>query len=312
MNGLARPERKHLYRSRMLDAARWDSFRPRDGDVIISSSYKGGTTWTQTIVGMLIFGRAELPMPLRDLSPWIEFAILPPDHAETIIEPQTHRRFLKTHLDLDGLPYFDNAAYIVVARDGRDVVMSLWNHFQNYSEAFFEMVNNCEWNRFGDPHPPLPDDFSEFWRNWITRGWYPWESDGYPYWSHFRHARSWWDYRHLPNILLVHYNDLLADLPGEIRRIATYLDIALPEATLAEIAKATTFGAMKKDADRNLPSIQEVWRDHRNFFNKGVNGRWREVLDDDDLALYEQVVERTLTPALRVWLENGGRAESLS
>lgn len=305
MDGISRPERKHVYQSRMLDSPRWDSFEPRDDDIIISTSYKGGTTWTQTIVGMLVFGKPQLPMPLRDLSPWVEFAITPPEYAPSVFGPQTHRRFLKTHLALDAVPYFDNVKYIFVARDGRDVVMSLWHHFQNYADGFLDMVNGSDWNDHGDPHPPVPAEFREFWTNWITRGWYPWESDGYPYWSHFRHARTWWDYRNLPNILLVHYNDLLADLPGEIRRIAAYLDIDLPDETMAAIAHATTFDEMKKDADRNIPSVQEVWRDYTKFFNKGTNGRWRDVLTDDDLALYEKAVERSLTPQLRAWMESG-------
>ena len=39
------------------------------------------------------------------------------------------------------------------------------------------------------------------------------------------HIQSWWNYRHLPNILFVHYNDLKENLTGEIRRIADFLAI---------------------------------------------------------------------------------------
>ena len=55
------------------------------------------------------------------------------------------------------------------------------------------------------------------WRQWISRGGFAWEQDGWPFWSHLHHAQSWWDWRHLPNVLLVHFNDLLADLPGDQR-----------------------------------------------------------------------------------------------
>jgi aryl sulfotransferase len=44
------------------------------------------------------------------------------------------------------------------------------------------------------------------------------------------------------------------------------------------------------------------------FLFKGTNGRWRGVLTDDDLALYEQAAA-ALDPDLRVWLE-GGRSAS--
>ena len=42
------------------------------------------------------------------------------------------------------------------------------------------------------------------------------------------------------------------------------------------------------------------------FFFKGTNGRWRDVLTSDDLALYEAAASK-LDPELRDWLENGRR-----
>ena len=41
-------------------------------------------------------------------------------------------------------------------------------------------------------------------------------------WSHHHLARTYWDYRHLPNLLFVHYDDLKRDLLGEMRRIARF------------------------------------------------------------------------------------------
>jgi hypothetical protein len=45
----------------------------------------------------------------------------------------------------------------------------------------------------------------------MTRSWFEWETEGYPWCSPLRHPQSWWGYRHLPNILLVHYAVLLVD-----------------------------------------------------------------------------------------------------
>jgi hypothetical protein len=41
------------------------------------------------------------------------------------------------------------------------------------------------------------------------------------------------------------------------------------------------------------------------FLYKGTNDRWRDVLTNDDLALYEAAAARTLTPELKLWLERG-------
>src|SRR5262249_47030162 len=139
---------------------------------------------------------------------------------------QTSRRFIKAHLPLDGLPYWDDVQYIAVSRDARDVFMSLLNHWSNYTDAVYTVVLNGLAGRVGDPFPRYEDDVHARWRDWIGRGWFDWESDGYPWWSHLHHLKTWWEFRHLPNIRLVHYADLLADLEGGMRSIADYLGLS--------------------------------------------------------------------------------------
>ena len=51
------------------------------------------------------------------------------------LEAQAHRRFIKSHLPLDALPYFPQVRYIVVVRDPRDVFMSFWNHYSAMTDA---------------------------------------------------------------------------------------------------------------------------------------------------------------------------------
>jgi len=41
------------------------------------------------------------------------------------------------------------------------------------------------------------------------------------------------------------------------------------------------------------------------FINKGTNGRWRELLNEADLALYEATMARTLSPDCARRLEQG-------
>ena len=134
---------------------------------------------------------------------------------------------MKTHLPLDGLRYDRRLKYVYVGRDARDVFMSFWNHYGSYTEEAYARFNDTP-GRVGAEIPRCPDDIHEVWRNWITRGWFEWETEGYPPWSNLRHAQSWWDYRHLPNILFVHYADLLADFEGETRRVAEFLEIEVP------------------------------------------------------------------------------------
>ncbi len=302
---MASPARTRVYQNHHLDSTRWQHIALRPGDIVISTAYKAGTTFTQTIVGNLLFWGGEMPEVLLHASPWIEMRRAPIEEVRETLEAQAHRRFLKSHVGLDGIPYREDVAYIYVGRDPRDVFMSLWNHYSNHIPEFFAELNGVP-GRVGDPLPPCPDDPRELWQSWITRGWFAWERDGYPYWSLLHHAQTWWEHRALPNILCVHYGDLLADLEGEIRRIAGFLEIAHSDDAFARITESCRFETAKKNADRIAGDMGETFRDgNQTFFHRGTNGRWRDVLTEEDLALYRQAMDR-LPPDLAHWLENGG------
>jgi len=226
-----------------------------------------------------------------------------------MIEAQTHQRFLKSHLALDGLPYFDNVHYLVVARDPRDVFMSFANHYGNYTEFAYERFNDAELP--GEPLPQATADIHELWRNWISRGWFEWESEGYPFWGNLHHTQSYWDYRHLPNLHFLHYADMLADLPGTIRRIADWIGHSVSATDVDRVAGEVNFASMKKKAIQADESAtddepQVFAGGNAAFINKGTNGRWREVLTESDLALYEAAKSRVLSPDCAEWLEKGG------
>ena len=83
----------------------------------------------------------------------------------------------------------------------------------------------------------------------MTRACFPWEPDGCPFRSVLHHARTRWDYRHLPNILLVHFADLLVDLEGEIRRIARFFG-----------TQSSGGGVADDRAQLHLRGNEEAWR----------------------------------------------------
>jgi aryl sulfotransferase len=259
----------------------------------------------QTIVANLIFQGQEVPPRIWQLSPWIDFRAADFKQKLDRLEAQTHRRFIKTHLPLDGLIYYPQVKYIYVGRDGRDVFMSLWNHHKAFTPEMFDRVNNFP-GRVGDPLPSGPDDLHQFFHEWISKGWFSWESEGYPYWSVLGHAQTWFDYHYLPNILLVHFNDLLSDLDGEMRRIARYLDIEINEEIWTTLVDNTTFNTMRRNAEQVAPGGGAPFvGGAKTFIFKGTNGRWMNVLSADELVLYKQTVARVLTPDCSRWLEHG-------
>jgi len=301
------PKKLHEYTNHAgIDSTRWRVYNHRPGDIIISTSYKTGTTWMQTIMANLVFQDGAFPAPVSAMSPWLDMAIPPLEKIAEALEAQTHRRFIKSHLALDGLPYFDTARYVIVGRDVRDVFMSMWNHHSGYSEQAKGMFRESA-AAIGKEFQTEFTDLHDMFKVWIEKSAFEWESSGYPYWSHLHHVQTWWDYRHLENILLVHFTDLLRDPEGQIRRIAKHVGIEIDEALLPGILERITFKGMKENFDVIMPEANGLWRDgHNTFMNKGTNGNWQGVLTDAELALCKAAVERELTPDCANWLEHGG------
>jgi aryl sulfotransferase len=279
---IQRPEVKHVYQHPSNDSLRWNFLTFRDDDIVIATWGKTGTTWTQGIVANLIFLGRDVPASPLEMSPWLKMRMVPLEHVLTQLEQQTHRRFIKTHLPLDGLRFEQRVKYLYVGRDTRDVFTSWWNHYRSFTEEALISFNTAP-GRVGPELPRCPDDIHDYWRTFMTRGWFDWENEGYPSSSRLRHAQSWWDYRHLPNILLVHYMDLLADFPTEVQRIANFLEIQVPEEEWPTIIRNCTLSEMRASAASQNRLQQVLKGGAETFFYKGTNNRWKEVLSADEL-----------------------------
>ncbi|MEV7323137.1 sulfotransferase domain-containing protein [Streptomyces sp. NPDC093970] len=297
-----------VYRSELLDSTRWNSFTPRPGDIVISTATKAGTTWTQRIVASLIFQTVRLPRPLMELSPWLDMAMVPLPDVLAALDRQPHRRFIKTHLPLDALPFHPDVRYVVVGRDLRDLALSTHHHARSMSSPGPRAALAAAVRAHGDGAPAslrlpeVPEDVHAFWREFFTRSAYPWESDGWPYNSPTHHLGSWWEHRAEPNICLLHYQDMLDDLEGQTRRLADFLGIAVDDRTLPALVRACTFAEMKAKKDEIWDSgltgsALGTW----DFFHKGTSGQWRAQCSEAELALHERALRR-LPEDLRRWL----------
>jgi aryl sulfotransferase len=310
------PKVTRAYQNHHLDSSRWDVIVPRDDDIVVTTSYKSGTTWMQLILLQLLHGDTD-PMPeLGGVSPWVDarFMGVTKEMLAGWAEGIAGRRFFKSHLPLDGLPIHANTKYLIVARDARDVFMSFLNHWGSYTDLAYERLNSGD-DFVGEPLPPIPQDPRELWRKWMTQGWFEWESEGWPFWSNLHHTQSYWDYRHLPNFEFFHYSDMLKDPERAVRRVAEFLDLGLSDARIGAAVEATSFANVRERAveaeakakrEADEPPPQFFSGGARTFFFKGSNGRWVDLLNDEDLALYDEARRRVLTPDCSAWLENGG------
>src|SRR5437660_3703487 len=161
------------YRSLVSDSGRWDGFQFRDDDIVISTPPKCGTTWMQMLCALLIFRTPELPRRLTELSPWLDMQTAARDDVVAALDAQAHRRFIKSHTPLDGLPYDERVTYICVGRDPRDVAVSWDNHFENinlpvFLDARVSAVGLEDLAEVMPEGPPIPpqDPRERFWQ-WV-------------------------------------------------------------------------------------------------------------------------------------------------
>ena len=300
------PRKEKVYQNHHIDSERWVAFEPRTTDVCIASTMKTGTTWTQALVANLLFPNQKFPKKVSKLSPWIDDRSIPITSVLQEINTQSHRRFIKTHLPLYSLRFFPEIKYIYVGRDGRDVALSIWNHYLNYTDEVYKNINNLP-NLVGNKFPKPPRKFKIFWRHWCTKGWFDWENDGYPFWSHLSGVQSWWDYRDLPNILFLHYADMKTDLFSCIKKVASFLEIKITSDEITNVQNSISFEAMRANADSYVPDGGISWKGGgKTFLNKGINGRWRDLLSEEELQLYEAATKKSVSFDCRYWLENGG------
>ncbi|MBF9131942.1 sulfotransferase domain-containing protein [Plantactinospora sp. S1510] len=292
------PEVPVRYRSDDEDSGRWTGFPYRPGDMVISTRSKSGTTWMQMICALLVFQDPDLPAPLAELSPWLDWLVEPRDELFARLAAQPHRRFIKTHTPLDGVPLDTRVDYIVVARDPLDMAVSLYHQVDNLDR---ELIRHLTGRTTPDgpvrPRPPLRD----WLLSWIDRDVEPADAlDSLP--GVLWHLSDAWARRAEPNVLLVHYGDLATDLPGEMRRIAERLGIEVPERRWPDLVEAATFARMRARVTRLVPDRSGVLKDRSAFFRRGSSGAGREALSADEVAHYRRRVAGLGPPDLLRWL----------
>jgi hypothetical protein len=288
--------RLHRYRSPDEDSGRWERFHLRPDDIVISTRSKSGTTWMQMICALLVFGTPELPAPLASLSPWLDWLVEPEEEVFARLDAQPHRRFIKTHTPLDGVPTRPGVTYVVVARHPLDMAVSLYHQSSNLDRARLAELT-------GNPVPVrrarLPLD--EWLVSWAASTADPREElDSLPGVLH--HLTDAWRRRDDDRVVLVHYDDLRADLGGEMRRVAGRLGIDVPDVAWPALVEAATFDRMRERADQVVPDAAGILKDRAGFFRRGTSGAGEEVLPADALRRYRERVAGLAPPELVGWL----------
>jgi aryl sulfotransferase len=119
------------------------------------------------------------------------------------------------------------------------------------------------------------------------------------------HVDTLWELRDRPNVLLVHFADLKADLEGQMRRVAAFLEIHVPDALWPSVVERCTFDAMRGRASEIGAFERRFHGGAESFLFKGTNGRWRDVLTPDERDAYHARAASVLSPDALAWPQRG-------
>ena len=286
------PPQGETYVGPITNTARWENFEQRNDDIFVCTPPKCGTTWTQAICAMLVFGSADHGQQPGVVSPWIDAEFAPIEDYLKQVEAQDHRRYHKTHTPFDGIPYYPECTYLVIFRDPRDVFFSGINHRDNMTDQ--ELANSA-----------FPNGENAF-EDWLQAVREPgsWDLQSVDSLVHF--FKTYWPYRDLPNVHLYHYSDMKRDLKGAIASMAAACGIELSGEQLDTYTEAATFDSMKNKAEQFAPeSGTGLWKAEKDFFANGSNAQWKDKLTAEELAAFDVRLAEMLPSDEAAWMLNG-------
>lgn len=285
---------RKLYLGPLTDNRRWDMVKIRPDDVFVVTPPKCGTTWMQTIVALLLSGDPNVDTELSIKMPWIDIRIREMTEVAERLEAMRHRRSMKSHTPMDGLPLDDHAHYICVFRHPLDAHFSYRKHIRNIPMNWFDL-----W------YPEEDLDGITF-RRFLDGGAEGFDGDAMPLAHILQHYKAAKAVSDRPNVSLFHYSDMKRDLPGTFKVLSDLLEVSHPEEDMARLVKAATFDNMKQNAQRYAPSGGKgFFKSDSEFFHSGTNGKWHGHLTDQEISTYEAIMNVELTASERDWLENG-------
>jgi Sulfotransferase domain len=217
----------------------WGDYRPGPNDVLACSFFKSGTTWLLQIATQIAFrGDAEFEW-IHDVVPWPDalpnerkYVIPLSDPSPQLYSP-TGKRVIKTHLPFSGLPPLEGAKMIAVVRDPKDVCVSGYHFIKGVAMGPMMTSVPSHLRIFLEPDCYLGD------------------------WA--EHCASWWAIRDRPDVLFLTYEEMRADLPGTVRRIAAFMGVDLAPAEFDRVVERSSFAWM---------------RAHQSMFNFGKPRSW--------------------------------------
>jgi len=248
-------------------------YHPTANDVFVCSYFKSGTNWMMQIAHQIANrgqGRYE---HVHDVIAWPDAPIkelavsLSADYPMS--QSKTGLRVIKTHSEAHSVPYDEQAKYVCVVRDPKDVFVSSYFYVRSII--------------LGNLMPSVPAWLEVFLSDSAMHG----------EWANFLHG--YWQWRNRSNVLFLTFEDMKNDLPGVIRMIATLMGVTLTPDEFERVVYFSSYKHMKSIDHKFTPgrispfSLPEV-----HMIRSGHKGNSSELLTPHEQARINEHCRQSL------------------
>ncbi|XP_044486560.1 cytosolic sulfotransferase 15-like [Mangifera indica] len=260
-------------------------FQAEDGDIILTSFPKSGTTWLKalafTVVNRTRFPLQNSPLlttPPHQLVPFLEVDLYWKNESPNL-EDIPKPRILATHLPYASLPnsILNSGCRIVyVARNPLDQFISLWKFLSSVQDQNMNLVS-------------IEEAFEKICSGVQLCG---------PIWEH---VLGYWkaSQENPEKVLFLKYEDMQENIISNIKNLANFLGCAFSEVeetqgVVKEISKICSFDNLKNlEVNKNGKSTR-FGIGNEAFFRKGSVGDWSNFLTSSMSDRLEKILEEKL------------------
>ncbi|XP_065065255.1 sulfotransferase 1E1-like [Rhopilema esculentum] len=265
----------------------YKNWEARAEDVYVLTFPKNGTTWVQELAWCLQnncdIDKAKAIAAKRRV-PFLEAPVLVDfleaeirHHVEGYLEmvaTMDSPRVLKSHLPFCHFPdnLVDKSKVVTCLRNPKDTIVSFFHHEK--------LLHVHDYN--GD----FATYFELFMDNLVV------------FTPYFEYTIEAWKRRDHPNVCLLFYEELKADLAGNTRKVAKFLGKEITEEQVAVLVDHLSFKKMKENISVNHEDSQDrkIMNKEGSFMRKGEVGDWKNYFTEEMNKRMDEAIEKYFKP----------------